>query len=433
MKKILTLSLLSLTGFASQPHNQELYVPNVSKELIKIISTHPELTIDHVSSQGFELYGPVGTKQWLEDMGVEVRKQTHSHNLKSLDYSYPTFEAITKNLKQLAKKYSHIMTLKSIGKSVEGRDLWMVKISDNVTIDEVEPEFKYISSMHGDEITGRELTQFLIKDLLEAYGQNERITKLINNTELYIMPSMNPDGSNKRQRANANGQDLNRNFPDWVRGDDNDSSSRQPETIAVMNFQAKRNVSLSANFHGGAVVVNYPWDATYDLHPQDKLITAFSLEYANLNPAMRNSREFYRGITNGAAWYPLKGGMQDWSHFWYNDLQVTIELSDKKWPRYSNIPSFYNDNKASLLRFPELIHQGAGFKFSDKKMTGSVVIKSNSGKKIGNYGFDKGEFYKVLDVGTYEFIITDKSGESHVINTVVEKNKISKNGNYTFL
>jgi hypothetical protein len=53
----------------------------------------------------------------------------------------------------------------SIGKSHQGRDLWVVKISDNVQVDEVEPEFKYISSMHGDEITGRELMVFLIEDL----------------------------------------------------------------------------------------------------------------------------------------------------------------------------------------------------------------------------------------------------------------------------
>lgn len=442
MRKLIGVNLLlaGLTAFAGNSKvitTEEVYITQTSKKLIKMITSHPELTIDHLSSNGFELYGPKGLKTWLDDIGVDYKvAQAHSHNKNDNidDAGYPTFSEITSFLKDLAAKYPHIMKLESIGKSVEGRELWVVKISDNVAVDELEPEFKYISSMHGDEITGRELSQFLIKDLLEAYGKNERITKLINNTELYIMPSMNPDGSKRRQRSNANGVDLNRNFPDWVRGDSNTTSNREAETLAVMKFQSQRQFALSANFHGGAVVVNYPWDSTYDLHPQDDLVTNFSLEYANLNPAMRSSREFDRGITNGAAWYVLNGGMQDWSHFWYNDLQVTIELSDQKWPRYRNIPGFYKDNKASLLRFPELIHQGAGFAFADKTTSGRVKITNTTNNKvIGSFGFDRGEFYKVLDVGVYDFEVLDSNNKAFGFTVNVDKNTIQKNGNFVQL
>lgn len=432
-------SAMALIGTCAQAAIVEegVYIPGLDKKLVKVIQEHPELSIDHMSNDGFELYGPTGLREWLDEMGVSYRAQ-HSHVQKESKgrLDYPSYEQISASLKSLAAKYPHIMNLSSIGTSVEGRELWVVKISDNPQVDEVEPEFKYISSMHGDEITGRELTQFWIKDLLEGYGNDPAITELVNNTELYIMPSMNPDGSKRRVRGNANSVDLNRNFPDWTRGDANSSRNRQPETQAVMSFQSGRQFSLSANFHGGAVVVNYPWDSTYDRHPFDELIKGFSLEYASLNPEMRSSREFKDGVTNGADWYRVVGGMQDWSYVFHNDLQVTIELSEMKWPRYSDIAGFYKDNKDSMFVFSKLIHQGAGFKIKNSSTDGRVevsrILENGSRKNLGSYGFRGGEFYKVLSPGSYVFKV-EFSGKILMFETQVNEDNVSENGNYTYL
>lgn len=438
MKSLIIISLICVNSFASSgKFSEEIFVKD--KSILSLIEKHPELIVDHISDSGFELYGPKGTSEWIKSLNIPYSKSQHVHiHEKDVGFNkYPTFEEIEDFLQRIAKKYPKITKLISIGKSVKGRDLWVLKISDNVDVDEVEPEFKFISSMHGNEITGRELTQFLIKDIVESYGSNEQITKLVNNTEIYIMPSMNPDGSNRRQRANANGYDLNRNFPDWGRGDTNSELNRQPETKSVMRFQAQRNFSLSANFHGGAVVVNYPWDNTYDRHPLDSLVQELSLGYANLNPGMRNSRSFQGGITNGADWYVLKGGMQDWSYFFYNDLQITVELSRNKWPRYSEIPSFYKDNKESMLAYLTSVHQGAGFKIRDSLSRGRVLITQHlsDGTSLsrGSYGFTHGEFFKVLPVGSYEFQVQLEGNEN--INTIhvnVDKG-ISQNGNYQYL
>jgi hypothetical protein len=439
LKLLFILSLLlSQSAFAtSGKYSEELYITDTS--VLKLIKNHPEFIVDHISKEGFELYGPVGTKMWIESLGVNFSEVSHdSGQNKDVGFNdYPTYEEIENFLKKITSKYPKISKLISIGKTVEGRDLWMVKISDNVEVDEIEPEFKFISSMHGNEITGRELTQFLIKDLLEGYGVDKKITELINNTEIYIMPSLNPDGSNRRQRANANGYDLNRNFPDWGRGDNNDLKNRQPETKSLMNFQASRNFSLSANFHGGAVVVNYPWDNTYDRHPLDELVKGLSLGYASLNPEMRNSRSFDGGITNGADWYVLKGGMQDWSYFFYNDLQITIELSRNKWPRYSDIPSYYKDNKASMLAYVKSIHQGAGFKLKNSKTSGrvSIVQKIEDGTTLdrGSYGFSNGEFFKVLPIGKYDFKV-QLAGSVIIqeLNFEVDTD-VNQNGNYKII
>ncbi|MBC77467.1 MAG: hypothetical protein CME64_15800 [Halobacteriovoraceae bacterium] len=430
MLKLFIALLFSVAAYSGVVQEQ-LFVTDSS--FLKLASERVELTIDHVSQDGFELYGPKGTKKWLEQIGVDHRVIEHTHHHNKSRSKYPTYEEITSSLKALAKLYPHIMSLESIGKSVEGRELWMVKISDNVKKDETEPEFKYISSMHGNEITGRELTQFFIKDLLEGYGNNSRITWLIDNTELFIMPSMNPDGSKRKRRGNANWVDLNRNFPDWTKGEANTWNKRQPETVAVMKLHRKRQFALSANFHGGAVVVNYPWDSTYDRHPVDALVKELSLRYSKENYPMYTSNRFEDGVTNGADWYKLHGGMQDWSYFWHNDLQVTVELSAKKWPHYSSIPSFYKDNKESMLVFAESIHQGAGFKLKDSAEGKVKITKlSPDTKSLGSFGFSSGEFYKVLEPGKYRFDVS-AGGEKHSFETQVEFELNKENGNYTKL
>ncbi len=411
MKKIFNLLpislILGLNSFASSTGRieEKAFVTNLSHK--DLIAKHPEITIDHMDVNGFEVYGPKGMLEWFDLAKIQYSKM-HEHISDKDLAAYPSFKEIESKLKEIAQINPNIVKLFSIGKSVEGRDLWVLKISDNVNVDEVEPEIKYISSMHGDEIVGRELTWMFAKDIIEAYGTDKSISELIDSTEIYIMPSMNPDGSHYKQRANANGYDLNRNFPDWKRGDQNNQSNRQIETKHLMNFQAARNFSLSANFHGGSVVVNYPWDNTYDKHPYDDLLQEISLAYSELNQPMYNSYSFDQGITNGAQWYVLSGGMQDWSYYFHNDLQVTIELSNRKWPSYYRIASFYSDNKDSLLAFLKKGTQGQGFKSSNKDAEGSVeVYQLTRGQYIkqGRFGWSHGEFYKVLPEGEYKYII----------------------------
>ena len=425
-----SLLALSASAMANIKIQEELYVPGKNPEVVKELVNTGSVIIDHVTSEGFELYGSKGLSHYLDQKNI-VHLDMKEMNDKVLA-DYPTSAQIGQKLQAAASKYPQIMRLFSIGKSVKGKDLWVMKISDNPAMDEVEPEFKYISSMHGDEITGRELTVSLIEEIGQKYGRDPEITNLVNNTEIFIMPSMNPDGSDMKRRANANYVDLNRNFPDMTRDTQSTPNGRQVENQAVMAFQASRQFSLSANFHGGTIVANYPWDSKYDLHPLNDLVKELSVEYAELNPEMRNSDEFPQGVTNGAAWYVVRGGMQDWSYVWHNDLQITVELSHQKWPSYSEIPNFYRNNRDSMVYFMKQVHRGAGFRINRPNVDGIVNIKS-ANRDLGNFAFKGSEFYKVMPDGDYMFTVQEKNASPKVLNLRVQRDMIRPNGNYVQL
>jgi hypothetical protein len=415
---------LATSAFAKSPILKEgAFVSDANKSILKSLTVNKDLVFDHVSSQGFEVYGPKGLISFLTNLKVPfVNLDTQ---LETLDRDYPSSKEIAAKLVALNKQYPALTQLIEIGKSVDGNPLLVLKISDNAAIDETEPEFKFISSMHGDEITGRELMVNLATDILKEYDTNPKIKELVDSTEIFIMASMNPDGSDRRQRYNADGVDLNRDFPDFSSDNHNTPDGRAVETKAIMAFQSTRQFALSSNFHGGAEVVNYAWDTIPDDHPFKDLLVQISLDYANKVDYIKNSNEFNNGITNGYAWYEVDGGMQDWSYHWYNDLQFTIELSTSKWPSYSQIPQFYAENKAAMLSQINYIHQGAGFKLEQSGVNGEVQIYAVNGankKDLGGYNFRNSEFYKVLPEGEYSFEVkSPQLNETKTISVAVQK------------
>lgn len=109
--------------------------------------------------------------------------------------SYTHYDDLQQLFRSLEQKYPHLARVFSIGKSVKGRDLLVLEISENVGQRSLgEPMVKYIANMHGDEAVGRELLIILGQYLLDRYGKDDRISRLVNQTDIYLMPSMNPDG-----------------------------------------------------------------------------------------------------------------------------------------------------------------------------------------------------------------------------------------------
>lgn len=331
-------------------------------------------------------------------------------------------------LRTLANLYPNITRLYSVGKSVQNRELWVIEITDNPGIHELgEPEFKYVGNMHGDEVIGRETLLLLSQSLCENYHKVTAITALVDYTRIHIMPSMNPDGYERATegqnsgpgRENAKNVDLNRNFPDQFFP--NLNTNYQPETTAVMNWIKSTPFVLSANLHGGSIVANYPFDDTpsgregYSRSPDDAVFRQLALSYSKAHPVMGGGRpcpaypnEYFRdGITNGAHWYVVKGGMQDYNYLHSNCFELTIEMSCKKFPVQSTLQSYWDANKVSLLTFLSQVHTGIkGFIQSETGAAINHAIISVSGINHDIYSAHDGDYWRLLIPGQYSVSVS---------------------------
>ncbi|XP_015592787.1 carboxypeptidase D isoform X2 [Cephus cinctus] len=347
---------------------------------------------------------------------------------------YTHYNELKELFHNLAETYPNLARVHSVGKSVEGRDLLVLEISENVRERALgEPMVKYVSNMHGDEAVGRELLVYLSQYLLKNYGTNARVSALVNNTDIFLMPSMNPDGfehstegmCHSKQdftgRENANHIDLNRDFPDQFDQSTNHlqrggsiTDGRQNETVAMMTWIATEPFVLSGNFHGGAIVASYPYDSGIaencckeSKSPDDELFKHLAHTYADNHPTMRlgnacSLEHFPGGVTNGAYWYEVTGGMQDFNYARSNAFEITFELSCCKYPLASSLPEQWELNKESLLKYIEQAHIGIKGRVTDTEgqpIEGANIVVVGINHNISTT--NRGEYWRLLLPGTY--------------------------------
>ncbi len=326
--------------------------------------------------------------------------------------TWPTYSSLGPSLQTYETTYPSLAKRYDLGLSVQGRHIWAIRISDNVGVEEDEPEVRLISTMHGDEITGVKMCMNFIDYLLTNCGTDPRVTNIVNELDLWIVPLMNPDGYDRvpRTRYNANGIDLNRSFPDGVYGHPNSPAGRALETQVIMNWCFGRSFVLAANFHGGALVANYPFDndgkgSVFSPTPDEDLFVYLAEEYSSRNPPMWGSTVFYHGITNGADWYSIDGGMQDWSYRYMGCNELTLEIGTKQ-PPASEIPTYWNENREAMLAFVETALIGVRGIVTES-LTGSPV--SATVRVVGrNHPIYTdpavGNYHRMLRPGTYDLV-----------------------------
>ncbi|GAB0096319.1 carboxypeptidase D [Sergentomyia squamirostris] len=345
-----------------------------------------------------------------------------------LDFVYHNHEEMTRFLRATSARYPNLTALYSIGKSVQGRDLWVLVVSASPYEHMIgKPDVKYVANIHGNEAVGRELMLHLIQYFVTSYSTDPYIKWLLDNTRIHILPSLNPDGfgvskegtcDGGQGRYNARGFDLNRNFPDYFK---QNNKRGQPETDAVKEWISKIQFVLSGSLHGGALVASYPYDNTPNsmfqsyasspsVTPDDDIFRHLSLTYASNHAKMSrgvacktSSPSFENGITNGAAWYPLTGGMQDYNYIWYGCMEVTLEVSCCKYPPAHELRKYWDDNQLSLVKFLAEVHRGVQGFVTDANGTpiekASLKIK---GRDIGFQTTRYGEFWRILLPGVYK-------------------------------
>ncbi len=242
-------------------------------------------------------------------------------------------------LDSMALLYPSLITVKAplSLQSIEGRNIWYLKISDNPNIDESEPELLYSSLHHAREPASLSQLIFYMWYLLENYSTNPDVKFLVDNTEMFFVPCVNPDGyvynqttnpsgggmwrKNRRNNGSTFGVDLNRNY-NYFWGYDNVGSSptsssdtyrgtsgfSEPETQAMRNFCNARQFKTALNAHTYSNLLIYPWGYLPSFYTPD------SLTFVNWSTLMCETSRFLYGTGDQTVQYVTNGDSDDWMY-----------------------------------------------------------------------------------------------------------------------
>ena len=369
---------------------------------------------------------------------INMESDIDIRNIQEWDF-YPTYEAYVDMMQQYATAYPELCQVISIGTTVEGRELLVARISDNVGINENEPQFLYTSSMHGDETTGYILMLRLIDYLLSNYGADPRITSLVDNIDIWINPLANPDGTSHggnnsvygAYRYNSNWVDLNRNYPDPEDGPHPDGEDWQTETLRFMELAENNHFVSSCNIHGGTEVCNYPWDTWQKLSADDNWWQYVCHEYADT--AQNHSAPGYMagyddGITNGWQWYEVAGGRQDYMTYFHQGREFTLEISNDKLLDTDLLPALWEYNYRSLLNYLEQSTFGLRGTVKDSvtgwpiKAEVYVMLFEKDSSWVYS-ALPNGNYHRLLIAGNYSVKYSATGYLTQIVNDVTVTNR----------
>ncbi len=295
-------------------------------------------------------------------------------------YKYAEFTGHIDNMFNL---FPNLITQKQpIGSFItnDGYPIYWLKISDNPTIDENEPEILFTGVHHAREPEGLTQMIFFMYYLLENYGTDPEITYLVDNLEIYFIPMVNPDGYTynentypngggmwrKNRRVNGGnefGVDINRNYGyKWGydnQGSSPDSSSEtyrgpgafsETETQAVKYFAEQHNIQITLNYHTYGNLLIYPWGYEYGIFTPD---SALFMEWAML---MTVENHYAFGTGDQTVGYITNGDSDDWMYGEQNtkpkDMSFTPEVGnagDGFWPAQNRIIPLCNETMLQNL------------------------------------------------------------------------------------
>ncbi|MDP2872059.1 MAG: M14 family metallopeptidase [Bacillota bacterium] len=111
---------------------------------------------------------------------------------------YLKYDELTGYLQAVAAAYPHLATLGSIGKSYEGRELWLLTLTNSATGGhETKPAMYVDGNIHAGEVTASMTCLYAIDHLVRNFGKDERVTRLLDRRTFYVVPRVNPDGAEK--------------------------------------------------------------------------------------------------------------------------------------------------------------------------------------------------------------------------------------------
>ncbi len=281
----------------------------------------------------------------------------------------------------LAGRFPDMARVFSIGRSIEGRELYVIKISDNVEAEEGEPNIFIAGCHHAREWISVEVPLLFAQYLLEHFDDNPQVRRAVEGGQIYILPIQNPDGLEfsiyryrfwrKNRRYNGNllwGVDPNRNYGYQWGYDDAGSSPdpgsvtyrgtgpfSEPECSAVRDFLLAHPPAGSLSFHNYSQVIIFPWAYADELTADDAEMREIAKNMSErIYPV--NGR-IYRYGTGPELLYPTNGDLDDWVYATFGVPAFTVELpaidlfSGGFFTSQEEIDLSFSENLPALLYF----------------------------------------------------------------------------------
>ncbi|MCG3157320.1 MAG: hypothetical protein DKINENOH_03952 [bacterium] len=292
--------------------------------------------------------------------------------------AYHTYQEMYDEMLATSQNYPNITKLMSLGSSIEGRQIWAMKVSDNPALEEdEEPALLYMANMHAREVVTPEIILFFLKHLTQNYGVDAQITDFVDHREFWLIPTQNPDGHvhvenvdawwRKNRRNNGNGSfgvDQNRNFG-YMWGFDNVGSSpnpfsetyrgtgpfSEPETQAIRALCQQQNFVLALSFHSYGNLWLFPWGYVPQNTSHHEIfveLASHCVAFNGYTPGNPASGTIY--LTNG-----------DTDDYFYGEtseknrvFSFTPEVGEEFWPPESQIPILTQENLGPMLYLAEV-------------------------------------------------------------------------------
>lgn len=340
-----------------------------------------------------------------------------------------------------------------------------IKVSNNVLVDEDEPAIYFCGAHHAREPIGVEVSMEILTYLVENYNLDPVVTQLLNTTQIWIVPLVNPDGhkvvldqtdvwwrKNIRDNNNstnysggeygsgADGVDINRNYG-WEWGylsatDDNTSATyhgpaafSEPEAIAFGDFLRSKPFIAGISYHTYGQYVLYPFGYQSNLYaPDETELRLLAESVAGVIGGQQGG--FYNPMPSWEL-YPVSGGLDDWAYGELGIFAYTIEMATEFIPNASAIPQVVQNNLAGALQFLSRRNRAMLYGHVLDQSTGEPIeavihVRGLDDSPVPRNDYKTnlqfGSYYRLLSPGQYtvDYFVPGYQSETVTVNIITD-------------
>ena len=356
----------------------------------------------------------------IKQAGLSYEIEIEDLNKRSQDSwsnrdSYHSYQEIVDVADSLAEYFPGIVKKVLYGYSVDNRQCFALKISDNVNIDEPEPEVMFDGGIHGDEHIAAEILVRFARDIVLDYGTNATVTDLINTREIWLYLMVNPDGRVEDSRYNVNGVDLNRDWQYmWDAWGGSPGPCSQPESKHLRECMYNNQFVVHTTYHSGTEYISCPWSYRPPPCPDNDHIMDLAGVYASTS--LYSSLDYGPGF-NGM--YAINGSTKDSNYGIMGAISWSMEISYIKEPPTSQIMLYYNRNYPAMIAMIEYAGYGIQGIITDA-VTGDPIeaaVFVDDGLPCFSDS-TAGDFHKYLIPGTYSVKVIANGYEMQTVSGV---------------